>query len=127
MSCTRWPSSPSGMSLAPGTWPSTYSSGSRTSRTAAPSAKASAKVSMSTSGASRLFPVLVMPSFSFGAGLGSQPVDPPAGPVQLVADPVVQAVLAALPQLHPVRHHQEPTPVRRPRDVPAGEAGLDRG
>src|SRR5689334_11814104 len=48
----RWPSSLRGMWTTPGMWASMYSSGSLTSSTAAPLVRASAKVSMSTSGAS---------------------------------------------------------------------------
>src|SRR5579875_468499 len=49
-------SSPSGISRAPGTWPAMYSSGSRTSTTTAPSARAAARVPISASTAMTLSP-----------------------------------------------------------------------
>src|SRR5689334_12745106 len=61
------------------------------------------------------------------AGLGRQPLDPPAVAPALphVADSVVQAALAALPELDRVRDDPVAPPMRRQGDVAAGEPGLD--
>src|SRR5438477_3326543 len=105
-------------------WASAYSSGSRTSITSAPPASASANVSTSTSGASGCCSAPLMVTV-----LGRQHLGMPmriAGSAA-IAEPVVQAVGPAAPELDGVGRDEVPAPVRRPRDVGhPGEAGLDQ-
>src|SRR3954467_10541051 len=97
-------------------WASVYPSGSRTSMKSAPSASASANVSMSTSGASGGCSALMV------TVLGRQHVGTPMkspGPVHRPdgAHPLVQPVGPPLPELDRVRRDQVPAPVGRPGHV----------
>src|SRR5262249_29674689 len=55
--------------------------------------------------------------------LRGEPFDDPPVTPPLVADPVVQAVLPALPELEVVRLHEIAAPERRERDLVAETAG----
>ena len=86
-----------GTSTAPGTCFSTYSSGLRTSSTAAPARQAASKASVSTSGTRRWL-----------VAHGAQPFHDPRAPASSSgrhAEPVVQAARPALPQLAPSVGH----------------------
>src|SRR4051812_44176642 len=120
ISCSRWPSCPSGMWSAPGMRASTHSSGSRTSTTLAPCASTPANVSMSTSGASGFGWPIVMPTVS-RSWLQSLHSPPAAG--ALVPHAVVQPADPRLPQLDGQRPHAVAAPPRRQRHLGALEAG----
>src|SRR3954471_13078118 len=92
-------------------WASLYSSGSRTSMKAAPPSSASAKVSMSTSGASGWGSEgVLMPTF-----LRRQPLDSPTGTGPGEPHALRQAVVASLPELDGGRPHPVAAPVAGPR------------